>query len=65
MTRRAVARGHHHLRELRRRRRLTQREAAACVGISERTWRRYEQGQNLLAPGQLEVWVQRLEERNV
>ena len=60
LTQRVVIRGHRHLRSARTQAGLTQEDAALRVGISVRSWRRYERGQILLAPGQLEAWTQLL-----
>ena len=61
LTSRAVAHAHRHLAGARRRAGLTQAQAARRVGVGERTWRRAELGQVLLAPGRIQTWLDVLE----
>ena len=64
LTGRVVTHSCHRLRSARRIAGLTQTEAAALIGTSERTYRRVESGQIIPPPGRMILWMELLEEKS-
>lgn len=50
----------HEIRKLRNRHGLTVAQAAAMVRVTDRTWRRWEDGTRTMPPGALELFILKL-----